>query len=389
MFCINKIINYYNNSKFSKVDLLSKIKLFSIILFFIFIFYQGLDFAFSNKNNFGEIIKESKFNDFLNNKFQNNIEQKIKDTGRFSKNFRIINNTILFKLFSSTTSGIVIGKNDYLFGKDYITEKLALDFPDENKIKELAEKIKKTQDILNKDNIKFLYIIAPTKVDFYTEFLPEKLSCLLKNNNESKRQYYLLKKYLKEYNVNFVDANEFLLNKKDKTEYLLFSKYGVHWSYYGFYEFFNEVLNKKYFDNSITCELYFDDIPLGSDFDLGNLVGLKRKIFPLDDLAYFNNCKTNKKLPKLLLAGDSFSDIFYSDNNLRKMFEDDTKYFRIWYYKDTYDFNGNISAELNTDEKINIIKNKDIIFFINTTPNILNEDLIKFFDDVVNNFEEE
>ena len=184
--------------------------------------------------------------------------------------------------------------------KDYITEKLALDFPDENKIKELAEKIKKTQDILNKDNIKFLYIIAPTKVDFYTEFLPEKLSCLLKNNNESKRQYYLLKKYLKEYNVNFVDANEFLLNKKDKTEYLLFSKYGVHWSYYGFYEFFNEVLNKKYFDNSITCELYFDDIPLGSDFDLGNLVGLKRKIFPLDDLAYFNNCKTNKKLPKLL-----------------------------------------------------------------------------------------
>ncbi len=389
MFCINKIINYYNNSKFSKVDLLSKIKLFSIILFFIFIFYQGLDFAFSSKNNFGEIIKESKFNDFLNNKVQNNIEQKIKDTGRFSKNFRIINNTILFKLFSSTTSGVIIGKDNYLFEKGYITEKLALDFPDENKIKELAEKIKKTQDILNKDNIKFLYIIAPTKVDFYTEFLPEKLSCLLKNNDESKRQYYLLKKYLKEYNVNFVDANEFLLNKKDNTKYMLFTKYGIHWSYYGFYEFFNEVLNKEYFNNSIKCELYFNDIPLGSDFDLGNLAGLKRKVFKLDDLAYFNNCKTNKKLPKLLLAGDSFSNIFYYDNNLRKMFEDDTKYFRIWYYKDTYDFNGNISAELNTDEKINIIKNKDIIFFINTTPNILNEDLIKFFDDVVNNFEEE
>ena len=179
------------------------------------------------------------------------------------------------------------------------------------------------------------------------------------------------------------------MNKKDKTEYLLFSKYGVHWSYYGFYEFFNEVLNKKYFDNSITCELYFDDIPLGSDFDLGNLVGLKRKVFPLDDLAYFNNCKTNKKLPKLLLVGDSFSDIFYSDNNLRKMFEDDTGYFRMWYYKDNYDFNGNIDKELNNDEKINITKNKDIVFFINTTPNILNEDLIKFFDDVVNNFEEE
>lgn len=135
--------------------------------------------------------------------------------------------------------------------------------------------------------------------------------------------------------------------------------------------------------------MYFDDIPLGSDFDLGNLVGLKRKVFPLDDLAYFNNCKTNKKLPKLLLVGDSFSDIFYSDNNLRKMFEDDTGYFRMWYYKDNYDFNGNIDKELNNDEKINITKNKDIVFFINTTPNILNEDLIKFFDDVVNNFEEE
>ena len=54
-----------------------------------------------------------------------------------------------------------------------------------------------------------------------------------------------------------------------------------------------------------------------------------------------------------------------------------------------YDFNGNIDKELNNDEKINITKNKDIVFFINTTPNILNEDLIKFFDDVVNNFEEE
>lgn len=389
MFCINKIINYYNNLKFSTINLSSKIKLFSIILFFIFIFYQGLDFTFSSKNNFGEIIKESKFNDFLNNKFQNNLEQKIKDTGRFSKNFRIINNTILFKLFSSTTSGIVIGKNDYLFEKNYITEKLALDYPNENKIKDLAEKIKKTQNILNKDNIKFLYIIAPTKVDFYTEFLPEKLSCLLKNNNESKRQYYLLKKYLKEYNVNFVDANEFLLNKKDRTKYSLFSKYGVHWSYYGFYEFFNEVLNKKYFDNSIKCELYFDNTPSGTDFDLGNLAGLKRKVFKLDNLAYFNNCKTNKKLPKLLLVGDSFSDIFYSDNNLRKMFEDDTEYFRMWYYKKIHNFDANIEAELNTDEKINIIKNKDIVFFINTAPNILDKRLIKFFDDVVNNFEEE
>lgn len=88
------------------------------------------------------------------------------------------------------------------------------------------------------------------------------------------------------------------------------------------------------------------------------------------------------------MVGDSFSDIFYSDNNLRKMFEDETNYFRMWYYKDISGFKGNID-KLDTNEKLNIIKNKDIVFFINTTPNILDKRLIKFFDDVVNNFEEE
>ena len=38
------------------------------------------------------------------------------------------------------------------------------------------------------------------------------------------------------------------------------------------------------------------------------------------------------------------------------------------------------------DNKIKVVKDKDIIIFVNTTPNILNEDLIKFFDDIINEF---
>ena len=325
------------------------------------------------------------FVSFTKQDFQKEFEKQVKDDGKFAKEFRKIDSTIIFKLFSSTNSGVIVGKNDFLFEKPYIDEKFTINSDTGEKLNELAIKIKKVQDILYKNNIKFLYIIAPTKADFYSEFLPSKFQCIIVNSKSNKRNYTILKEKLDKYKINYIDVNEFFIKNKNIAEYPLMTKYGIHWSNYGFYYFFNQHLNPMFFNNSISCELKVSKKQYGSDFDLGSLMNLKQKYFINEKLANFYNCKTSEKLPKVLLIGDSFTDIFY--NNLKEYFNDGLEQFRWWYYKKYFKFDGSETNDLTIKDKIKVVKDKDIIIFVNTTPNILNEDLIKFFDDIINEFE--
>ena len=373
MFCIRKF--------FASKEILKYIFccLYLLALLSVAIQYKFKKVKFCEAKTFGEC-----FVSFVKQDFQKEFEKQVKDDGKFAKEFRKIDSTIIFKLFSSTNSGVIVGKNDFLFEKPYIDEKFTINSDTGEKLNELAIKIKKVQDIFYKNNIKFLYIIAPTKADFYSEFLPSKFQCIIVNSKSNKRNYTILKEKLDKYKINYIDANEFYIKNKNIAEYPLMTKYGIHWSNYGFYYFFNQHLNPIFFNNSISCELKVSKKQYGSDFDLGSLMNLEQKYFRNEKLANFYNCKTSEKLPKVLLIGDSFTDIFY--NNLKDIFNDGLKQFRWWYYKRYFKFDGSETNDLTIKDKIKVVKDKDIIIFVNTTPNILNEDLIKFFDDIINEF---
>lgn len=357
------------------------------------LFFHGLTYIFRTKikNKKKGIVFETALtvNNFFNSKYQNDIENFLKEKGKIAKKFRKINNTIIFKLFSSTSSGVIIGKDDFLFENGYIKEKFAFDKKDYETIKNNVKKVKEVQNILNKNGIRFLYILAPTKADFYEEYLPKKFDCLLKNNKEEERNYTKFKKALDEYNVNYIDVNEYFMKNKYNSKKYLFPKYGIHWSEYGFLNFFNNILNPQYFNNNIICNDFVESKKsLNTDFDLGDLCGIDKNFFKSKtDNVYFRNCKIKDKniaLPKTIFIGDSFSDIIY--NNFKDIFTDGTNHFRWWYYKDFWTFDSKILNNLQVNQIIDILKKKELIIFIHTAPNILNHDLEKFFDDIINNF---
>ncbi len=389
-------------------------KLIVIFLTFAFLLYITIKYIFFSKNEIStrgtekQLEKiELNLQNFINNKFQNYTELKIKNSDIFAKNIVNLNNLLNFKIFNHTNTGIIIGKNKFLFSDVYLIEKFCLnDSLEREKIKEWVEKIEKVQNILKSKNINFVYVLAPNKADFYEEYIPYKF----KNNCNDNRKYQIFIDEIKKTNINFVDANEYFLSLKDKMNkamgaYVfnnnnekLFPKYGIHWTSYGFAYFMQNKLipylenlyNKKF--NDIEFSYTNSKIPLGSDFDLAYLLGIQNK--NLSDEILYPQLKENKNngyKPKLLMIGDSFLDIMSSNLNIYDYFNVDLQNINWSYYSNRYFYDENnvfkIEAlELDVKEKMNYIKNKELIIFLHTTPQILNNSMYKFFDDVINNF---
>ena len=367
-----------------------------IFIFCVLIFFHGFYYAIHQQNKKRTVGTDKKidvvlnFDNFASGKFQNDLEAFLKNTGVIAKSFKKPLNLCIFKLFSSTNSGIFIGINDELFEKSYLIEKFAVDSAknDDKFIKNHVEKIKRVQNILAKHNIKFVYIFAPSKADFREDKIPAKFSCLKNQETEGNRSYVRLERTMRKNNVYFIDANRYLLENKNNQEYPFFPRYGIHWSDFGFYHFVKNKIFDDVFDNELQCELYASKKPLNTDADLGGLVGIKRKHLKYTKLAYIKDCKLSKPNDKkILLIGDSFTDIFAANHDFQDMFRDDTNNFRWWYYKDIYSFDGKtIDTHLSAKEKMAILKKKDVVLFVATTPNLFNENLNRFFDDVLNNF---
>lgn len=387
----------------------SILKLFCIFFVFICIIFFSIEYTFFSKNKIATRGTEQKlekvelnFENFANNSYQNYLEQKIKNSDLFAKKIIQMGDFFNFKLFNHTNTNIVVGRGGGLFGDNYISEKLCIkDYKiDRQTVKKAVERIQKVQDILETKNIKFVYILAPNKADFYAEYLPNKY----KNNCNNNRKYDVFVDEIKKSNINFIDANEYFLNLKNRNIFnensgeKLFPKYGIHWSNFGFAYFIQnnlipyleKLFNKRF--NEIDYSYTISKKPLGSDYDLGSLIGLQNK--DLKDKLLYPKLKENKHngyKPKTLIIGDSFADILSSNLNLYDYFNFDLNNVTWGYYVNNVFYNEDNYLQikplkLNPKERIAYIKNKELIIFIHITPNILSETEYKFFDDVINNF---
>lgn len=393
------------------------IKLIDIFFVFAFISYITIDYVFFSKNKIAIRGTENKLEkvdlslqNFTNNSFQNYLETKIKNGDIFAKNVVKINNYLNFKILNHTNAGVIVGKNKFLFADGYIFEKFCINniYSEYEKVKEQVKKIEKVQNILKSKNIKFVYVLAPNKADFYEEYIPYKFKDNCKNN----RKYDLFVNEIKKTNINFIDVNEYFLSLKSKMKKIknnkgyafdgknekLFPRYGIHWTQYGFSYFLQNKLipylenlyGRKF--NDIEFSYMTSKTPLGSNFDLGFLLGLEYEKFR--DSALYPQSKEIKNSgykPKLLTISDSFADIFASNINLYDYFEVDLQNVSWSYYLNRYFYDENNVFKIeplnsNVNEKINYIKNKDLIIFMHTTPAILHDGMYKFFDDIINNF---
>ncbi len=123
-----------------------------------------------------------------------------------------------------------------------------------------------TLALLGKD---LLVVIAPGKVTFYPEYIPDHLKGVISTTN-----YEAFVHLVKEDQFQLIDFNAWFVNQKTKSEYSLYPKTGIHWSRYAMDLVIDSLLS--YIENKRNI-----DIP---DYIIGQPVLSEKLIDPNRDL---------------------------------------------------------------------------------------------------------
>lgn len=281
-----------------------------------------------------------------------------------------LHNEIDFSLFrKGHARKLILGKDNYLFERDYILTYLGKDYLGDNAIQEYTNKIKRAQDYLATKGKTLVVVLAAGKGSFYPEYFPEPY-CLM---NKSKSNFEEFANSSIKTGLNFIDFSSYFRSMKNSSPYLLYPRYGTHWSIYGMNIVADSLLRYIEIKRNVhlphivrtglemkkACDMDYD---IGSGMNLLCHLNGQKMAYPQ---IYFES-KEGKDSVKLLVISDSFYMGLYImglGNSFQK--ED------FWYYNHQI-FpevpNGPKSTdELNFDEQIS---NHDVIILMATEHNI-------------------
>lgn len=173
-----------------------------------------------------QLNKESWFS----GKYQEGQEKYITEHTGFRPGWVRLYNQWNYSLFrNARASGVIIGKEDYLYEENYILTYYGMDFLGESKIEELTHQWKSIQDTLKQKGIDLVVILAPGKGSFYPEYIPD----AYKRVRKGKTNYEVFKKEFNKQAITHIDMHSWFESMKKTSKYPLFSKTGIHWSAYG------------------------------------------------------------------------------------------------------------------------------------------------------------
>ncbi len=316
--------------------------LFAILLLSLFIPLTVKTFNLFSEEPLGGVTIETEkpiLNDstWFQGLYQEQQEKYINENMGMHNTLIRLNNQINFSLYKKTSAKkVVIGKENYIFENNYISATTGADFVGNDKINSLTNQAKECQDILDNMSIKLLFVFAPGKATYFSEYIPDQF---LTDDNNITTNYHELVESCQTKGLNFIDFNSWFLKMKDTTSYPLFPKAGIHWTTYGMYLSADSIIKKIESDISKDIpELLLSDIEIseeqrGNEYDLGNLLNL---LYPIKtyELAYpkFGYKQTDRYRPKVLVIGDSFYwSLYYSGipSNIFNCLE-------FWYYSSKY-----------------------------------------------------
>lgn len=304
--------------------------------------------------------------------YQEQFEKFANENFGFRNFFVRLNNQIYFSLFKIPKARTaVIGKDLCLYERGYIKAVYGQDYVGEAEIKKKITQFKTVQDLLKKKNIDLILVFAPGKGSFFPEFIPDSLKSKPDTTNLSQ---YL--RFAKEMNINYIDFNTYFIQQKNISPYPLYSKLGMHWSYYGFTLSMDSMVH--YIEKLRTIDLpdiafsnpELSNIPKFYDNDIEQGLNL---LFPVDGnypLAYpeiFYTINATKIKPKALFVADSYYWGIFNSGMPGNVFAD-TKF---WYYNnEIFPDNYTKPTNVNTiDFKSEILK-QDAIVVLSTDANL-------------------
>lgn len=128
----------------------------------------------------------------------------------------------------SPNENAVIGKDDYIFGTEYIAEYLPLVEPgDDAYFTDLKEKLERLQTILGEYDKELYIFITPSKAHLMADYIPWRYKVLKK---DTKTNYQRLRDMLEGSDLNYFDCCTFIEQSEKDLQAPLFYSTGVHWS---------------------------------------------------------------------------------------------------------------------------------------------------------------
>ena len=223
-----------------------------------------------------------------------------------------INNQIDFSLFKKPhAEGVEVGRNKILYEYDYIRAYMGDDFIGEPTLDRKMRRLKYMQEYLLKNkNIRLILVLEPSKARYEPEYLPGKYDTSARQISN----YELIVQKAGEYNITFLDLNQYFLKMKDSSRYLLYPQYGVHWSEYGMSLAVDTLIG--FIEDTCKLDLpdiYVDEIIVSdslrsTDYDAGKplnlLWNLRNVPMAYPQMRYENN--PDKDRPNVLAVADSY-----------------------------------------------------------------------------------
>lgn len=174
-----------------------------------------------------KVYNSFKIENWFNGEYQKTTEEYLNEGFGFRNLYLRLYNQLKFNVFKKTSAfGVVIGKENYLYEINYINAHNAIEYVGDNAINDTIQRIKFLQDSLQTLGKTLLIVMAPSKAHIYPEYIPDEFI-----KTPQHRTYYdAYAKGFEAAKVNYIDFNQIFLNKKGKSEHLLFPQLGVHWS---------------------------------------------------------------------------------------------------------------------------------------------------------------
>jgi hypothetical protein len=309
---------------------------------------------------------------WISGKYQKQKDKYLTEAFGFRSTAIRINNQIAFDLFNKAkANGCLVGKENYLYEENYVKAYLGQDFIGNDSIQKRMRKLKYVQDTLAKLGKSVVFIIEPGKGFFYPEYFPNQYDSI--KAGKTNYAYYL--KYASAMKVNLIDFNGYFIRNKKTSKYLLYPKYGIHWSVYGAALAADSII--KYIERLRTIDLpglYWNKVETadakGSDVDIAKALNLlfddqqEKMGYPI----ILFEAEAGKTKPKTVVIADSFYWLLM-DLGIKNSFDDHC----YWYYnREIYcaGYDKTMKAsEMKLQEEI---KNYDVFMIMVTDANLPN-----------------
>lgn len=289
------------------------------------------------------------------------------------RNFAIRSyNQLHYSLFKTAHArDVVVGKNHYLYEKNYILNYLGMNFRGEEHVKAQTEKLKFIQDTLDKLGVKLLVVFAPGKASFFPEYFPEKYASLPKTRSN----YDAYTFYCQQKAVRHLDINRMFRQLKGKTPYPIMTNAGIHWTVYGMtlavdtLAAFMEQESDFRLPAMIVEHIELSDSARDTDYDIADGLNL---LFPLPHpqyayprLAFRKDEKT--KCPGVVTIADSYYWNIFGSGIASQLFDDSW----FWFYnREAWHQNGSGPFDVSSLNVKEEIEKRDFVILLVTDANL-------------------